>query len=344
MSAANEDAFIGSLLGLAIGDALGMPVAGLTAAAIGEQFGTVDGYMARTFEDGVEIAAGEFTDEAEFALCIAESMTTNGGFVDAETLGPRLLYLARGDSKRWLGDETRRALARAEESLAFEVALDEDGPATGDVAVRGVPIGLVHSVGALDSEALRADAERVTRITHGSPAAMAATVAVGYAVRLAARHEASPAEWLTATADFLGAGEVADALRRAAALPSDRGALAENLVALGTGAPASESVSAGLLVAARAESFEEAVVAAVNAGGQTDTVAAIAGAIKGAEVGAAGIPQRLIDGLGGRIYVSLAAPWLYRSAQRRAGRLIDLRFEGYGPSDPPPRPTMPPIR
>jgi hypothetical protein len=43
----------------------------------------------------------------------------------------------------------------------------------------------------------------------------------------------------------------------------------------------------------------------------------------------------LIDGLQGRIYVSLAAPWFWKAAQKRAGLLIDL-------TPKPPRPTMPP--
>ena len=42
-----------------------------------------------------------------------------------------------------------------------------------------------------------------------------------------------------------------------------------------------------------------------------------------------------IDGLGSRIYVSLAAPWFFRTAQQRAGLSIGLR-------PAPPRPTEPP--
>jgi ADP-ribosylglycohydrolase len=82
--------------------------------------------------------------------------------------------------------------------------------------------------------------------------------------------------------------------------------------------------------------FENAVFAAVNAGGATDTVGALTGALAGAAGGASGIPQDLIDGLEGRIYVSLAAPWLHKAARQRAGHQIDLR-PVHGP-----RPEMPP--
>ena len=52
---------------------------------------------------------------------------------------------------------------------------------------------------------------------------------------------------------------------------------------------------------------------------------AIAGAVLGARFGASGIPQDLIDSLDARIYLTLAAPWFYRTAVRLAGTVIDLR-------------------
>jgi ADP-ribosylglycohydrolase len=83
--------------------------------------------------------------------------------------------------------------------------------------------------------------------------------------------------------------------------------------------------------------YQDAVFAAVNAGGAADTVGAITGALAGAANGASGIPQHLIDGLEGRIYISLAAPWFYKAARQRAGQLINLRPVHGGRPDAPPR-------
>jgi ADP-ribosylglycohydrolase len=88
-----------------------------------------------------EIHPGEFTDESEVALCIIESMTANRGNFDAETAGVRMVHLAAGPSRRWMQPATAAALDVAAETLEFVVPLDEDGPATGDVAARGVPVG-----------------------------------------------------------------------------------------------------------------------------------------------------------------------------------------------------------
>lgn len=339
-SAANEDRFLGALLGLAIGDALGMPVEGWSRGRIAAAFGRIESYLPRTLPGGDQVQAGEFTDETEIALCVVESLTTNHGRLDVDNIGARVLYLARGESRRWMGAATGAALDRADETLEFRVPLDEDGPATGDVATRGAPIGLLYAVGRFDPAPLRADTEAVTRLTHGSPAAIAATTAVAFGVNLAARGEVPPTRWARETAEFLGSGELAESLGRAADLADAGTPVADALAAIRAGEGAAESVAAAFYAAMVAPVFEAAVFAAVNAGGDTDTVAAIAGTIAGAARGASGIPQRLIDDLGGRIYVSLAAPWFYRTALARAGLLIELRPGDAG--GPPPRPEMPP--
>jgi ADP-ribosyl-[dinitrogen reductase] hydrolase len=308
---------LGALMGMAIGDALGMPVAGWSADRIRERYGEIDGYYPRVFADGSAIKAGEFTDESELALCIVESFTVNNGEIDVDNIGARFLYLARGEAQRWIPPDTLRALLAADETMNFVQPLDEDGPATGDVAARGIPIGLIHAVGGFDADGMRADAESATRITHGSPAAIAATTAVAHLVRTAARDDSPPKVWIRQAAEFLGAGATADALSR----------VSEDNASLDLTDGAASVVSSAAAIAVDSSDFPSAVIAAVNAGGPTDSRGAIAGAIVGARWGIAGIPQKMIDELEGRIYISLAAPWFYRTALRRAGLVLDLRAE-----------------
>jgi ADP-ribosyl-[dinitrogen reductase] hydrolase len=336
MPDATENQFLGALLGMAIGDALGAPVSGMDRAEIAARFGTIDRFQGRTQTGAEDIQPGEFTDETELALCIVESMTANRGNLDLETAGVRMLHLAAGPSRRWMHAATVAALDAAADTLEFSVPLDEDGPVTGDVAARGVPVGLVHAVGRFDAARLRADAEAVVRLTHGGPAAFNAATAIAYAVRLAAT--GAPREtWVRDTAEFLGGGELAE---RLAKLDQFLGlastALPDVLDWTGTDLDAIESVPAAMAAAMIEPVFENAVFAAVNAGGATDTVGALTGALAGAAGGASGIPQDLIDGLEGRIYVSLAAPWFHKAARQRAGHQIDLR-PVHGP-----RPDMPP--
>jgi ADP-ribosyl-[dinitrogen reductase] hydrolase len=334
MSDATENQFLGALLGMAIGDAIGAPLSGLDRGEIAARVGTVTGYLGPISPEHDEVTPGEFTDETEIALCIVEAMTANRGRFDPETAGARLVHLAAGPSRHWLQTATAAALDRSRETLDFSVPINEDAPATGDVAARGVPIGLVHAIGRFDPDALRADAEAAARLTDGGPAAFNATAAVAYGIRLAAT--GTPREvWARETVAFLGGGELTARLahvdRLIAELP-----LPDALAEIGAGLAATESVPAAFAAAMREPIFERAVFAAVSAGGVTDTVGALTGALAGAAGGASGIPQQLIDGLEGRIYVSLAAPWFHKAARQRAGHLIDLR-PVHGP-----RPDMPP--
>ena len=63
-------------------------------------------YLPRKFPDGTEVGPGEITDETEIALCIIESFTAAQGELDPENIGIRMTYLARGDSRRWMSEQT----------------------------------------------------------------------------------------------------------------------------------------------------------------------------------------------------------------------------------------------
>jgi ADP-ribosylglycohydrolase len=246
-----------------------------------------------------------------------------------------MVHLALGASRHWLQPATAAALDRADATLEFSLPLSDDqGSATGDVAARGVPIGLMHAVGRFDPARLHADALTAAQLTDGSPAAAEAVAGVAYLTRLAANGVPSR-DWARETASFLGSGALAGGLEQLDTLLA--GAPLDEIVAtFGNDIVAEHVIPTAIAATVFGDRFEDAVFAAVEAGGASDTRGALAGALAGASGGAAGIPQTLIDGLEGRIYVSLAAPWFYKAARQRAGQLIDLR-PVHGP-----RPHMPP--
>ena len=67
----------------------------------------------------------------------------------------------------------------------------------------------------------------------------------------------------------------------------------------GTPSAAPQSVPAAVYAATAHGTFEEAVTFAVACGGDTDTIAAMAGAVSGAHLGADVIPARWLDALEG---------------------------------------------
>jgi len=221
-------------------------------------------------------------------------------------------YLARSDSRRWMTEETASALDGRSEQHQFQVPLVDDESVNPDVLARGIPIGLMHSMGALDDQALRADVSAVTRITHGSPLALSAVEAVARAIAIAARQVVPLDQIGLEIANHLPEGAVREALGT-----DKEGGNATPVIV--------STVTSALAVAARATSFEDGLVGAVAAGGPTDARAALVGAMYGAHHGSGAIPQRFIDGLEARIFVSLAAPWFYRTVARLRGRAIEFR-------------------
>ncbi len=335
MTNATENTFLGALLGMAIGDALGAPLIGMTSEEIAARFGRVTSFLPITDPESGETHRGEFTDESEIALCLVESMTANGGRIDPETAGMRMVHLAAGASRHWLQPATAAALDRAGETLEFTLPLSDEGHlAGGDVATRGVPIGLMHAVGRFDPARLQADALTAAQLTDGSPAAADAVTGVAYLTRLAAT--GVPARELARqTAEFLGTGAIAASLARLDTM-LDESSMPEIVAAFGSDIVAEAAVPTAVAATVLGNRFEDAIAMSVQVGGAADTRGALAGALAGASGGAAGIPQGLIDGLEGRIYVSLAAPWFHKAARQRAGQLLDLR-PVHGP-----RPDMPP--
>jgi ADP-ribosyl-[dinitrogen reductase] hydrolase len=287
-----ENRFLGALLGLAIGDALGMPVADLPVEQTRERFGEIRDYRVRDEGEATQIPAGEITDETETVLCIVESMTTNNGHIDPENINARLHYLVEGPSRHWMPEELRQGIREATERDGL-VPVDERLGGSLAVAVRGVPVGLMHSVGGYSPGVLLEEARRVSRLTHGGTPQLQLVVDVAVAIVNLIRDEAvAPIEL---------EGELTSVSAERATIASVVGHVRDG----GT--------------------FEDVVVRAVNNNRPADSAGAIAGALAGAAAGASGIPQRLIDGLEARVYLSLAAPWFYRTAARRAGTVIDLR-------------------
>lgn len=86
--------------------------------------------------------------------------------------------------------------------------------------------------------------------------------------------------------------------------------------ALGNTSAGPESVPAALYAATAHGTFEEALTFAVSCGGDTDTIAAMAGAVSGAHLGADDIPARWLDALEdghrGRRHVEELAERLHR--------------------------------
>ena len=316
---ATQERTLGSILGMGIGDALGMPLTGMTAKQIHSQYGQIDRYHAGQLAKGIELEAGEFSDETEIALCIMETYTSANGDLDPELIRARMQFLANGESRRWMNAETVQSLDDENEPWFRSSRYDDP-----EVALRGVSIGIIHAAPAIDVAALYRDAAAVVTLTHENELAIDQAALVALAVaRVLGGHD-DQTTLLPSLAPATPTDELGRALAHAARSIAETADLRSFMTATATGNAAIDVVTSGVGAFVLAHRFEDAVFAAAAAGGAADSRGALAGALAGAHFGAGGIPQMLIDDLQGRIYLTLAAPWFYRTIQLMTGRGIAL--------------------
>jgi ADP-ribosylglycohydrolase/fructose-1,6-bisphosphatase/inositol monophosphatase family enzyme len=260
----------GCLLGQIAGDSLGSLVEFETAAAIARRY--PDG--PRLLEDGGrwDTLAGQPTDDSEMALALARSILAHGRY-DAES--------AMAAYREWyrsgpfdIGSTTRAALAGY---------LVGESQANGSL-MRASPLGIyAHALGSAKAAAL---ARQDSPLTHPHPVCGDAVAAYLVAVAHAVRHGDGPQAAYDAALAWA---------RSAPALPEVTAALER----AGEDPPTCEGERQGWVLVALQNAFHEllhaaslgaGVVATVSRGGDTDTNAAIAGALLGAVHGRPAVP------------------------------------------------------
>jgi ADP-ribosylglycohydrolase len=279
--------FQGSLLGLAIGDALGMPVEGAKASKIRDELGRVLEFMDAPWRF---LKAGQWTDDTKMMLCHARSIVERGR-VDSDDTALKFVQWFASNDWRGMGGATYESIQR----LRSGVPPDESGKkgemaAGNGVAMRIAPVGLVDC---LDLERLREDCRAAAIITHDNPEAVAGGQAVAYAVARGARGDLEPATLIPDTVEFIGPCKVAENLQLAASFLDTDMEISEALARLGTSGYVVETVASAFFSFLRApDDFEETVSRAVEGGLDADTTGAVAGSVSGAFNGLEAIPER----------------------------------------------------
>ncbi|MGW0522679.1 ADP-ribosylglycohydrolase family protein [Crossiella sp. NPDC003009] len=299
----------GALAGLALGDALGMPTQSMSPAAIagcyGRITGLVDAVAAQPIAPGMP--AGSVTDDTEQALLLARLLIEGQGQVEPREFGEALLaweaVMIRRGSADLLGPSTKLALERLARGEP-PTETGRDGTTNG-AAMRVAPVGIAVPPDDLDR---LADAVAETAmVTHGTSTGLAAAVAVAATVSAGVAGSSlsealdlgeQGAQRGARRGRWVAGGEIAARIRWARGWV--RGIAREDLAAaigtvIGTSVAAQESVVAAFALAeALGERPLEALLLAANLGGDTDTVAAICGALLGACHGSEALPADLL--------------------------------------------------
>jgi len=269
----------GCLLGLAVGDALGRPV-----EFVGRDRLTGENRVTEMRANGTHgQPAGTITDDTEMALCIARSLDERGTF-DPEDVarrfvawydsGPFDIGLMTADALR----EISKGAPPTEAGQQVWESRPEGSNAGNGSLMRCAP----HAVAYADRPDRLTEVSRdSSAITHADPRCRDGCIALNR-VLAALLTGASPSEALAGAGDGLD-----DDVRGVLASVGDPDP--ETLPNTGF---VLHTLESALSLGLHAESFEDAVLDAVNMGGDADTTGAVTGAIAGARFGADAIPDR----------------------------------------------------
>ena len=278
----------GAVLGLAVGDALGTTL----------EFTARDSQPHQTEMTGggpFDLKPGQWTDDTAMALALADSLLACQGF-DARDLMTRFVaWRQKGDYSCTgtcfdIGITTQRALTtfkRTGEPFAGSTALDD----AGNGSIMRLAPAVLWTLQA-DADAARHLAREQGRVTHGTAECLEACELFADILRDAILGRSDPLRRRDGYPDTK-VGHIA----RAAYCTKTRNEIRSSGYVIDTLEAALWSVSA-------TDSFEAAVVLAVNLGHDADTVGAITGQVAGALYGASAIPARWLDRLAWRERIS----------------------------------------
>jgi ADP-ribosylglycohydrolase len=300
------DRYVGCLLGLALGDALGASFEG------GPLERALWRFIGRT-------RAGEmrWTDDTQMSLDLADSLIARG-YLDLDDLARRFARSYRWS--RGYGPGTAKVLKRIARGADWRTAsrsVHAGGSFGNGAAMRAPVIGLFH---AHDETALVRAARDSASVTHAHPQAQEGAVLIASATA-AALHVMDPIAILEAAEPHCGDAELARRLALvriwlASSDPRNPRTVREQL---GNGVAAVDSTVTALYAALRflREPFESLHSFVIGCGGDVDTIGAMAGAVWGAANGATALPKERLQTLESRGRIRSVAESLFAVVSRR---------------------------
>ena len=278
-------------MGLAVGDALGGPVEFVEKTVIARKHGRLGEMIGGGW---LNLKPGEWTDDTAMALAIAQSLVDKNAFAPDDIAARFVAWLE--SSPPDVGNHTRAVLGRMRgEKMPGGKAVDWKTASTGvqrlspasagnGSLMRCAPVALFH----LSDAAARLENSKISsEITHAHTecqwSCALANAFIANAIALGGRDAALDA-----------------AMEECRAMPAH----IRTRVGLAPGKSREELKPTGYVLDTldcaiwalmNSDSFEEAVVEAVNLGGDADTTGAVCGALAGAFYGESEIPARWLD-------------------------------------------------
>ena len=308
MALTNYDRVLGSLYGMACGDALGVPTSFMTQDYIQKTWGWIDTFYppekGHIFHDGLK--AGEYTDDSEQALALLNSFFRNKKVVPQDVVKELLAWANRVKDKYAspLGPSTERALKAI--VAGADITQSGRGGNTNGSAMRISPIGMIHGLRGSTCEEMCRDVYQTCLPTHNTTVCVSTAAAIAWGVAVCIQGETDMDRIVEET---IRASEIGKQYGYPIVSPSiakridfvynlvkkssdPKSAMAEIYDYFGGGDLAADSVPVAIGLFALGKGDPKNVIEyCVNLGGDCDTNGAMAGSMAGAYAGVNAVPQ-----------------------------------------------------
>ncbi|WP_206436074.1 ADP-ribosylglycohydrolase family protein, partial [Altericroceibacterium xinjiangense] len=298
---AARDRAIGSLLGLAVGDALGTTL----------EFTMRDTHPRLTAMEGggpFHLEPGQWTDDTAMALALGDSLIARGGLDESDLMDRFARWRDEGEYSCTgtcfdIGRTVRGALSRYKQTGDPAAGSTDPRSAGNGSLMRLAPVAIRYWQ---DRKTLHEIAARQSRTTHGAPEAVDACVA--YADILADAIEGRPRSEVLRPRSGPYAGRI-ESIVAGSWRSKSRGEIRSS-------GYVAHSLEAALWCVGRTASFYDAVLLAANLAEDADTTAAITGQLAGALYGASGISSNSLGPLAWKERIEEMAASLFEQGVR----------------------------
>ena len=260
-----------------------------------------------------------YTDDTQMAIGVAECLVEHGA-IDPDALARR--FGENYEPWRGYGPGARRlldAMTAGRDWRSAVPSLFPGGSLGNGAAMRAAPVGLFFHD---DLGRVAEEARRSAAVTHTHPIGIDGAVIMAVAAALALRPGA-----FDAAAFFreLGGHAATEEFQWQLRTAGRQGP--EDSLTFGNSLEAHRSVTTALLCFAFSpDCYEDAVGPAIAMGNDTDTLAAMAGALSGARLGAGAVPPTMLakleDGAKGKTYIESLARRLQGAASERRNHSV----------------------
>lgn len=279
-----RDRFLGCLLGLAVGDALGAPVEFKERGS----FPPVEEMQAG---GPFDLKKGQWTDDTSLALCLGSSLVEKNGFDPYDQVERYVKWFREGHMSCTgncfdIGNTTKAALLRYEENKEIYAGAETD-PATNGSLMRLAPIPLFYLNNLEDTIKF---AGLSSKVTHAPLNCIKACEDLARYIHLALLGKTKEEIFSDSTIDFKKSYEEV----------SGKG---DALLCL----------EGAMWCFYHSESFAEGAKMAVNLGDDTDTTAAVFGQLAGAFYGVNSIPAPWLNDLWDKTLIENLAIQIFNS-------------------------------